>query len=85
MPSDKHNSITVKATGLIFSLFKVTLAREVLFGILQYVQYILSVLLCGPVELVVPRDGFFSKRKLSIFFHSGYFDCRGVFRTVLDS
>ena len=52
MPSDKRNSITAKAKGLIFSLFDVALARQVPFGILQYVQRILhgltSVLLCVP-------------------------------------
>ena len=52
MSSDKHNSITTKATGLIFSLFDVASARQVPFGILQYVQCILhgltSVLLCVP-------------------------------------
>ena len=53
MPSDKRNSITVKATAsLIFSLFDVALARQVPFGILQYVQCIrhrlTSVLLCVP-------------------------------------
>ena len=51
MPLDKCNSITAKA-GLIFSLFDVTSAREVPFGIPQYVQCILhgftSVLLCVP-------------------------------------
>ena len=49
MPSDKRNSITAKATDLIFSLFDVASAREVP---LQYVQCILhgltSVLLCVP-------------------------------------
>ena len=52
MPSDKCNSVTAKATGLIFLLFDVALAREVPFGIPQYVQCILhglpSVLLCVP-------------------------------------
>ena len=49
MPSDKHNSTTAKATGLIFSLFDIASAREVPFGIPQYVQCILhSVLLCVP-------------------------------------
>ena len=51
MPSDKRNSITAKATGFIFSLFDVTSAREVPFGIPQYIQCILrltSVLLCVP-------------------------------------
>ena len=52
MPSVKHNSITAKATGLIFLLFDVASAREVPFGTPQYVQCILqgltSVLLCVP-------------------------------------
>jgi len=50
MPSDQCNSIMAKATGLIFSLFDVASAREVPFGIPQYVQCILqgltSILLC---------------------------------------
>ena len=41
MPSDKHNLITAKATGLIFSLFDVASAGHVPFGIPQYVQCIL--------------------------------------------
>ena len=69
-----------KAMGLIFSLFDVTLARQVPFGILQYVQCILheltSVLLCVPfifadrkgVDLARAHDGFSSKWKLSAFF-----------------
>ena len=52
MPSDKCNSIMAKATDLIFSLFDVASAREMPFGILQYVQCILhgltSVLFCIP-------------------------------------
>ena len=52
MPSDKRNSITAKTADLIVSLFDVASAREVLFGIPQYVQCILhgltSVLLCVP-------------------------------------
>jgi len=52
MPSDQRNSIMAKATGLIFSLFDVASAREVPFGIPQYMQGILqgltSVLLCVP-------------------------------------
>ena len=70
MSSDKCNLITAKATGLTFSLFDVASAREVPFGIPQYVQCILhgltSVLLCVPfifadsksVDLAVARDGF---------------------------
>ena len=41
MPSDKRNSITAKVMGLIFSLFDIASARQVPFGILQYVQCIL--------------------------------------------
>ena len=52
MPSDKHYSIMAKATGLNFSLFDIASARQVPFGILQYIQCILhgltSVLLCVP-------------------------------------
>jgi len=52
MPSVKRNSPTAKATGLIFSLFDVASAREVPFGIPQYLQGIFhevtSVLLCVP-------------------------------------
>ena len=79
MPSDKCNSIMAKATGLIFSLFDVALAREVPFSIPQYVQCILhgltSVLFVShsslppakSVNLVIAHDGFPSLRKLSIF------------------
>ena len=80
MPSDKCNSITAKATDLIFSLFNIASAGCMPFGIPQYVQYILhgltSFLLCVPFILVC--DGFW---KLSIF----SFDCSGAFQTVLDS
>ena len=81
----KHNLIMAKVVGSIFSL---CFSQEVLFGILQYVQYILcgltSVLLCIPftvvflltaksVNLVVPRD------YDDHVFHSGYFNYRGAF------
>ena len=52
MLSDKHNLMTAKARGLIFSMFDVALAQQVPFGIPQYVQCILhgltSVFLCVP-------------------------------------
>ena len=52
MPSGKHNSITAKAMGMIFSLFGVASSRDVPFGILQYVQCthhgLTFVLLCVP-------------------------------------
>ena len=57
MPSDKRNSITAKATGLIFSLFDVASARGVPFGVPQYIQGILhgltSVLLLRLKRIVV--------------------------------
>ena len=60
MPSDKRNSITAKATGLIFSLFGVASALEVPFGIPQYVQCILyeltSVLLCAQSSLLTAKS-----------------------------
>ena len=40
MPSDKHNSIMAKATGLIFSLCDVASARQVPFGIPQFYLFI---------------------------------------------
>ena len=43
MLSDKRNWIMAKAMGLIFSVFDIASAREVPFGILQYVQCILLV------------------------------------------
>jgi len=52
MPSGQRNSIMAKAMGLIFSLFNITSAEEVPFGMPQYVQWIphelTDVLLCMP-------------------------------------
>ena len=72
MPSDQRNSITAKATGLIFLFLDVAAARvrEVPFGIPQYVQCILKKL---------PSRS----KKLSVFFC--YFDYRGAFQTDLYS
>ena len=70
MRSGKRNLITAKAMGLIFSLFDIASAREVPFGIPQYIQCILhgltsvllvshsSLLIAKSVNLVVARDGF---------------------------
>ena len=67
MPSDKHNSIMAKTTGLIFSLFDVASAGHVPFGIPQYIQCNLhgltsvphsSLLTATGVDLAVARDGF---------------------------
>jgi len=76
MPSDSHNSTMAKATGLIFSLFNVTSAREVPFAILLYIQCILhgltTALLCVPLIFVhhekvwIARDGFHLLQKLSV-------------------
>ena len=64
MPSDQYNLITTKAKGLIYSLFNVASAREVPFGIPQYIQSILqgltSVLLCVPFIFADSKKGQFS-------------------------
>ena len=56
----------------------------------SFVSYssLLSLLTAKSVDLVVAHDGFPLKLKLSVCFiyvYSGYFDCRGSFRTVFDS
>ena len=93
MPSDEHNSITAKVTGLIFSLFNVASAREVPFGIPQYVHCILhgltgvlhsSLVTVKSVNLAVVSDGCLHNGIVHIF-HSGYFNCRDTFQIVLDS
>ena len=70
MSSDKHNLITAKSTGLIVSLFDVTSAGHVPFGILQYVNAFFmdlpvssfvshsSLLTAKSVDLTVACDGF---------------------------
>ena len=84
MPPDKHNSIMAKVTGLMFSLFDVALAREVPFGIPQYIQCILhgltSVLLYVPFILLTAKS---VETEIIRIFHSGYFDCRGAFEQFL--
>ena len=71
MISDKCNSITAKATGLILSLFDIASAKHMPFGILQYVQCILhgltfvshsSLLTAKGVNLAVAHDGFLRNR-----------------------
>ena len=96
MPSVKHNSIMVKATGLIFSLFDIASAQEVSFGIPQYVQCILqgltSVLLSVPfifadsenVNLVVAHFRFLLvTRKSSVFFIVATFITEVLFKHFL--
>ena len=59
MPSGKHNLITAKAMGLIFSLFDVTSSQDVPFGIPQYIQCIRHgltfFLLCVPFFLLTAK------------------------------
>ena len=78
--------------GLIFSLFNIALAREVPFGITQYIQCILhgltSVLLCVPFIFADREKCQFggSTRwfpfitEIVHIFHSGYFGYSGAFR-----
>ena len=79
MPSDKHNSITAEASGLIFYCSTSLQPDMCLLTYCIYIQYILhgltSVFLCvlvifadsESVDLVVAHDGFPSQWKLSIF------------------
>jgi len=54
MPSDKHNSVMVKATGLIFSLFDVASSQDVPFGTPQDVTLHSSwIYQCPPFSPVV--------------------------------
>ena len=67
-----------------------------LFGIPQYVQCILhgltTVLFCVPfifaeiesVDLVVAHDGFLCIMEIIRILHSGYFDHRCAYQSVLD-
>jgi len=77
MPLDQRNLTMAKDIGLIFSLFDITSAREVPFGILQYTQciqpmfsfvYHSSLLTAKSIDLVVAHDGFLSQQKSSVFF-----------------
>ena len=71
MPSDKHNSITARATGLTFSPFDVALTQEVPFDIPHYTYNAFfmdlpvssfvshsSLLTAKSVDLAVACDGF---------------------------
>ena len=76
MPSYKHNSITAKAMGLIFSLLNVASAGEVSWHTtvctmeLPVFSFLFhsSLLIAKGVDLVVARDGFLCIVELSIFF-----------------
>ena len=95
--TDAFRLITAKATGLIFSLFDITSAGHMPYGIPQYVQCILhgltSVLLCVPFMYADSERCRFGgsarwfpfTTEIIRIFHSGYFDCRGAFQIVLDS
>jgi len=84
MPSDHCNYDNgTKAMHLIFSLFDVASAREVTFGMPQYIQCILHgltsalfcVLLTGKsINSVVARDIFLFVTENFCIFHTGYFD-----------
>jgi len=73
-----------------FSLFDIASAREVPFGILQYIpvsSFVChsSLLTARSVDLVVARDGFFFAKEIIHIFYSGYFDYKGTFQTAIDS
>jgi len=70
MSSDSGNSTMAKATGLIFSLFDVTSAREVPFAIPLYIQCTLhelsTALLCVPFIFVHHEKCRFSGRHVMV-------------------
>ena len=80
MPSDQHDLIMAMDTALIFSLFDVTSAQEVPFGIPQYIKCILhghtSLLLCLPlifadnksIDFVVAHDCYLCITETLMFF-----------------
>ena len=92
MPSDKHNSITAKAMGLIFSLFDVALVAyhstyNAFFMDLPVSSFVShsSLLTAKCVNLAVACEWLPFVTEIIHIFHSGYFDCRGAFQTILDS
>jgi len=96
MPSDQHNSTMAKNRDLIFSLLDVISAREVPFEAPLFIKCTLhgltSTLLCVPIIFAHHEKCQFCGTHVmdSIFiteivcnFHSGYFDGRGSFQTVV--
>jgi len=91
-----HNSTRAKAMGLIFCCltFNITSAQEVTFEMLLHIQSILyeltSAFLCVLFIFVHHKSldfvvGMWWLPEIVCNFHSGYFDCRGSFQTVVDS
>ena len=97
MPSDKHNSITAKATGLIFHcsislqpdrcLLTYRSMYNAFFMDLPVSSFVShsSLLTAKSVDLAIAHDGFPFVTEIVHICHSGYFDIRGAFQTVLDS
>jgi len=93
---DSCNSTMDSNTGLIFSLFDITSAREVFWGAPLFMQCILhgltSALLSVPfiffhhksINFVVCTWWLPLVMKIICDFHSGHFGCRGSFLTVVD-
>jgi len=85
---DECNSTMAKAMGLIFSLFDVTSAREVPFGIPS--AFFTSALLCVPFIFADSLKCQFGGGTWWLpFWHNGnhsygYFDYKGTFRTAVD-
>jgi len=83
-----------KNTALIFLLFDVASAWEVPFGVLLFIQCILhgltsalhssSLLTIKSVNFVVHTWWLLFVMEIVCNFHSGCFDCRGSFQTVVD-
>ena len=95
MPSDKCNSIMAKATGLIFHcstsercLLAYCSTYNAFFMDLPVSSFVShsSLLTVKGVDLAVACNGSLPfVTEIVWIFHTGYFDCRDTFRTVLDS
>ena len=64
MPSDKHNSITAKAMGLIFFTVQHCFSRTHAFWLLEYVQCILHVLI--PVSSFVSHSSLLTAKGVDL-------------------
>ena len=73
MASDKRNSIMTKAMGLIFSLFDVTSAQQVPFGIPQYNAFFMDL----PAFSFVSHSSLLTVKSVDLVIACNCFPCNG--------
>ena len=97
MPLDQHNSIsiTAKATGLSFNCLMLLQPERCLLAYrsmsnaffrdlpVSSFEFHSSFLAVKSINLVVACDGFFCVTEIICIFHSGYFNCRVLFKQFL--